>query len=946
VLPILCPTVVGRRAELAVLVGLLGSRSGGAVFVHGEAGIGKSRLVRELTAQASERSVLVLAGRAIPARSPTPYRPLAEALAVACRRSGPPQAPELVPFRPVLGRLVPEWHRLDLGGQVTSAVLLGEGVLRMIQALAGGGRALLVVEDVHWADPETLDVLGYLADHAIEAGLVCVMTGRPEPGAGLDLMGELAARRVVLPVELCPLTVPEVAEMARACLRTSALPDGTGEMLDRADGVPFLVEELLAEAVGTGGLVPDGADWTLHDTDPAVPRTLTASVERRIARFDPADGDVPRAAALLGRRADAALIGRMLDRPASDVLQVLQRCAAVQLMTGDPGGYRFRHALTRDAVLAGLAPDVRADLAARARHAVEEVHPGLPGHWCELAAELAMAVGDADDAAALLLSSGRRALRTGALITAAEALAQSRGLVPDESPLAVEIDLTRIEVASLMGDADTAFSIGAAHVNQPGDPALRARMHAQLAEAASAAARWTAARQQIELARHAGPDEATSVRMDALAAHVLLGAASPDEALDTARNALQQAERFGFADTACQALEVIGRIARTRDLRGADIAFTRQLDVAEKHGLTLWALRATHELGTLELMRDNGTGRIEQARQLAAASGALSTVATLDLQLAASAWLALDVPDCLAAARRCADAARRWNLDLLLAEALMFEAAAHSVAGRREDMERAIADAVAVGGPTAEVEIAALTRRGMLALMREDRAAATAAYDDAVALARKVPTVYMRTYWNTWALLRTVHGLGGVEARAEVRSRSPLANPLGEAILGYGDAIDAGRSGRRDEAKAHFVAARAMLDRPRLAAQRFLAERQVAECALVDGWGDPVAWLTEAAAYARRHDHRDVERACRSLLRKAGAPLPRRRGQHDVAPELAALGVTEREADVLALVADGLTSREVAARLFLSIRTVDKHVERLLAKTGRSRRAELRAFRT
>lgn len=58
------------------------------------------------------------------------------------------------------------------------------------------------------------------------------------------------------------------------------------------------------------------------------------------------------------------------------------------------------------------------------------------------------------------------------------------------------------------------------------------------------------------------------------------------------------------------------------------------------------------------------------------------------------------------------------------------------------------------------------------------------------------------------------------------------------------------------------------------------------------------------------------------------------------------MGVTEREADVLALVADGLTSREVAARLFLSVRTVDKHVERLLAKTGRSRRTELRAFRT
>jgi DNA-binding CsgD family transcriptional regulator len=83
------------------------------------------------------------------------------------------------------------------------------------------------------------------------------------------------------------------------------------------------------------------------------------------------------------------------------------------------------------------------------------------------------------------------------------------------------------------------------------------------------------------------------------------------------------------------------------------------------------------------------------------------------------------------------------------------------------------------------------------------------------------------------------------------------------------------------------------------------------------------------------------------LLRKAGARLARREhGHHHVPPALAAMGITDREADVLALVAEGLTSKEIAARLYLSARTVDKHVERLLAKTGVSRRAELRQFST
>jgi DNA-binding CsgD family transcriptional regulator len=107
-----------------------------------------------------------------------------------------------------------------------------------------------------------------------------------------------------------------------------------------------------------------------------------------------------------------------------------------------------------------------------------------------------------------------------------------------------------------------------------------------------------------------------------------------------------------------------------------------------------------------------------------------------------------------------------------------------------------------------------------------------------------------------------------------------------------------------------------------------------------------VQWLTEAAAYFHTSGHVPVERACRSLLRKAGAPVRHRSRSSDLPPAWAALGVTDREADVLALAADGLTSREIAGRLFISVRTVDKHVERLLAKTGLARRTQLRTFRT
>ncbi|MCA1570393.1 MAG: helix-turn-helix transcriptional regulator, partial [Chloroflexi bacterium] len=122
----------------------------------------------------------------------------------------------------------------------------------------------------------------------------------------------------------------------------------------------------------------------------------------------------------------------------------------------------------------------------------------------------------------------------------------------------------------------------------------------------------------------------------------------------------------------------------------------------------------------------------------------------------------------------------------------------------------------------------------------------------------------------------------------------------------------------------------------------YLALRLVAEVAIADGWGDPVAWLREAERFFERAGQRRVASACRSLLRRAGVPLPRRRRERTGVPTaLASLGVTGRELEVLSLVADRLSNKEIAARLYVSSRTVDKHVEHLLAKTGRHSRAEL-----
>jgi len=181
------------------------------------------------------------------------------------------------------------------------------------------------------------------------------------------------------------------------------------------------------------------------------------------------------------------------------------------------------------------------------------------------------------------------------------------------------------------------------------------------------------------------------------------------------------------------------------------------------------------------------------------------------------------------------------------------------------------------------------------------------------------------------------------DAAARVRAAHGTRHLVVAALLGYADAILAGRRGKRAEADAAFAAADGQMGPP-MTWYRQYARRLAAEAALADGWGEPVGWLREAAAYFDARGDDQVAAACRRLLRRAGSPVPRRRpGDARLPSQLRALGVTEREAEVLLLVAEGLGNREIAERMFLSPRTVEKHVASLLAKTG-LRRTQLAGY--
>jgi hypothetical protein len=161
-----CPTIIGRSAELSALQAALAAARlgrGGALALVGPPGIGKSRLARETVATAQAWNMHVLVGRGVEAGASAAFRPLGEALLAGLRRRPEPADPALVPFRSALGRFIPHWRTATTADD--SLVVLGEAVLRLLAALAGEHGLVLVLEDLHWADPETLAVLEYLADN-------------------------------------------------------------------------------------------------------------------------------------------------------------------------------------------------------------------------------------------------------------------------------------------------------------------------------------------------------------------------------------------------------------------------------------------------------------------------------------------------------------------------------------------------------------------------------------------------------------------------------------------------------------------------------------------------------------------------------------------------------------------------------------------------------------
>ena len=358
-----CRRFIGRRRELDFLVQRrreLARGHGSIVLVRGDAGIGKSRLIRAfLEATGSARGRVAIGRcRAFASR---PY----EALLDVLDAFGSPAAD-----------LIPAASQDEQRSRIVDAVL----------ASASRHASIAIVEDVHWADHETVAVLARLAEHVSTRRLLVVVSYRgADVHADHPLFGPIAGLArgpAVSEIDLEPLSHHETNALIEGALEGAGdlTPDACRAVASVAEGNPFFIEELLRSALDRAG----GSR-----TAPAWPATVRAAIRERIAHLEPLDRAVISQAAVIGRRFDVELLAEASGIDPPSVLAALARARALQIVeeTDDPSTFSFRHAITRevtfdDQLAAQRRPlHRRIAVALEARGADDRTLDALAYHW-------------------------------------------------------------------------------------------------------------------------------------------------------------------------------------------------------------------------------------------------------------------------------------------------------------------------------------------------------------------------------------------------------------------------------------------------------------------------------------------------------------------------------------------------------------------------------------
>jgi DNA-binding CsgD family transcriptional regulator len=492
--------------------------------------------------------------------------------------------------------------------------------------------------------------------------------------------------------------------------------------------------------------------------------------------------------------------------------------------------------------------------------------------------------------------------------------------------------------------AEDLHALGGAGLN-----AVRlATLHSRLAKVAHTAGRWSDGNRQVARAREVlttAPDEATAAAVDVTAAYLALDTPGPDRtqhAEKLARSAADAAERHGLPVVACQAWELLATVARERDPEESADMLRRALETAERHRLPLQRMYAATRMSGNAWLAEGDASGLLAAREEALRLGSVNIVHTVDGILVLDAVLRGDHATARSAAADCLAVARRLRLAPVVRYVLMARATMEAHRADRAAMEATLAAFAEWDGAGSQEEPLSLgLARAFCALLEEDRDLARAELRAVQALEADNPSTYHLGGIHGLVLLLDVLAGDADRTRHEEITATAMARMRwNRQFVLLADAVLLGREGAGPRAVAAVEAALAAAEPYPLA--RHLGLRLIADAAHQDGWGDAVGWLRQAEHYFHERDVAAVTGACRAALRRFGAPVHQHRsGTGSIPRELRAQGVTVREFDVFRLLAERLSNKDIADRLFISPRTAEKHIASLITKTGAANRADL-----
>jgi DNA-binding SARP family transcriptional activator/tetratricopeptide (TPR) repeat protein len=422
---------VARRRELDMLRAAWDQTRAGSrrlVFVGGEPGIGKTRLAQEFAHAAHADGTVLYA--ACPEEALVAYQPFLEALRNAgldwARVARMPGASELARLIPEL----PAHPGAPAGDAELRRYLLFEAMSSLLDEVAAQAPLALVVDDLHWADRGTLDLLRHVARSRREAPLLIIGTYRDaelRPVHPLaQLLADLRRDPLVERVALQGLTVRDVGALIDSHAGHPAPPSLVGTVHEHTDGNPFFVEEVLRHLIETGVLYERGGRWTsaLTPDEIGVPEGVQEVLERRLSRLSDSCRTVLAAAAVLGREFSFDVLQAMVDTQEDALIAALEEALDAQLIVDrdhdDVPGYGFTHALVRQTLYMGTSGPRRRRLHAQAAAAIELTHS--EEHVAALARHhrLAGSSGDPTKAIRCSLAAGEHAAARFAWNDAAE----------------------------------------------------------------------------------------------------------------------------------------------------------------------------------------------------------------------------------------------------------------------------------------------------------------------------------------------------------------------------------------------------------------------------------------------------------------------------------------------------------------------------------------------